>query len=64
MLLICSHVNYENLLLVQHTPPPVLVTMPTGCLPDAENVKFSKYIVEESRLMGDCSEVETLHLIK
>ena len=38
--------------------------MPTGCLPDAENVKFSKYIVEESRHMGDCSEVETLHLIK
>ena len=38
--------------------------MPTGCLPDAENVKFSKYIVEESRHMGDCSEVETLHLTK
>ena len=33
-------------------------------LPDAENVKFSKYIVEESRHMGDCSEVETLHLTK
>ena len=33
-------------------------------MPDAENVKFSKYIVEESRHMGDCSEVETLHLTK